>query len=85
MPLVISHMKYAKNKTTEPEAVAHNNKETKMKKYRVLFTDGNKEITKDMTAKNLNHLYCQMDTMGWDVISYQRLTKVSDLMTKETK
>ena len=56
-----------------------------MKKYRVLFTDGDKEITKDLMAKNLKHLYYQMDTMELDVISYQRLTKVSDLMTKETK
>lgn len=65
-----------------------------MKRYRVVFTDGDKEITKDLKAKNLNHLYHQMDVMGndhgLDVISYSRLYKVSgkiytDLMKREVK
>lgn len=61
-----------------------------MKRYRVIFTDGDKEITKDLKAKNLNHLYHQMDVIGLDVISYSRLYKVSgkiytDLMKREVK
>jgi len=56
-----------------------------MKSYRVIFTDGDKEITKDLKAKNLNHLYHQMDVIGLDVISYSRLHKVSNLMKSEVK
>ena len=56
-----------------------------MKKYSVVFTDGDREITKELKAKNLNHLYNQMDVIGLDVISYQKLTKVSDLMKKYKK
>ena len=56
-----------------------------MKKYSVVFTDGEREITEELKAKNLNHLYHQMDVIGLDVISYQKLTKVSDLMKKYKK
>ena len=56
-----------------------------MKRYRVIFTDGEKEIIKDIKAKNLDHLYHQMDVIGLDVISYSRLYKVGDFLDEGVK
>jgi len=43
-----------------------------MKWYRVVFTDGERDIIVNMKVRNLNELYHRMDVTGMDVISYSR-------------